>query len=104
MDYEDAINRIFTSSKDELENIKKLNDEAQKLIDNNEANEKTWTTSPSRWKKPFKDRRTHMHSRNEFYEKITSRKNRMELMEQFEDYLEEKLKEYGLQSDEEEEE
>jgi len=28
----------------------------------------------------------------------------MELMEQFEDYLEEKLKEYGLQSDEEEEE
>jgi len=45
-----------------------------------------------------------MHSRNEFYEKITSRKNRMELMEQFEDYLEEKLKEYGLQSDEEEEE
>jgi len=40
MDYEDAINRIFTSSKDELENIKKLNDEAQKLIDNNEANEK----------------------------------------------------------------
>jgi len=31
MDYEDAINRIFTSSKDELENIKKLNDEPRNL-------------------------------------------------------------------------
>jgi hypothetical protein len=104
VDYEDAINRIFMSSKDELENIKKLNDEAQKLIDNNEADEKNMDDLSFEMEKNLsKIEERICHSRNEFYEMITSRKNRMELMEQFEDYLEEKLKEYGLQSDEEEE-
>jgi hypothetical protein len=42
------------------------------------------------------------HARNGFYAKIASKKNRMELLDAFEDYLEEKLKEYGLQSEEEE--
>lgn len=104
-EHEDAINRVFAASQKELENINRLNDEAQKLVDNEEANEENMDNISFEMEKNLSVIEERIcHARNEFYAKIGSKKDRMEMLEDFEDYLEEKLKEYGLQSEEEEEE
>lgn len=104
-EHEDAIDKVFAASQRELENINRLNDEAQKLVDNEEANEENMDDISFEMEKNLSVIEERIcHARNEFYAKIGSKKNRMKMLEDFEDYLEEKLKEYGLQSEEEEEE
>jgi len=102
--YEDAIERVFAASQKELDTINRLNDEAQKLIDNEEASDENMDDISFEMERNLSLIEERIcHARNEFYASIASKKNRMELLETFEDYLEKKLKEYGLQGEEEEE-
>ncbi len=103
-EYEDAIDEVFAASQQEIENINRLNDEAQRLIDNEEVNDEKMDEISFEMERNLSLIEERIcHARNEFYAKIAPKKNRMEQLEAFEDYLEEKLKEYGLQSEEEEE-
>jgi len=103
-EYEDVIDGVFAASQQELENINRLNDEAQRLLDNEEVNDEKMDEISFEMERNLSIMEERIcHARNEFYAKIASQKNRMEQLEAFEDYLEEKLKEYGLQGEEEEE-
>ena len=106
-EYREIINAIFESSKAELENIRKLNEKIEDFIAKSEKDEHVESINLDELMFKLEKNLSVIeemfcHARNEYYSIISRKKNKFELMEHFEDYLGKKLKECGLENEEEE--
>jgi hypothetical protein len=106
-EYKEIVDGIFEDSRVELENLKKLNEKTEEMIEKNEKGENIEGINLDdlmfKMEKNLSliEERS-CHARNEFYSIISRKKNKFELADRFEDCLGKKLKEYGLESEEEE--
>ena len=106
MDVKSFVDEAFNRSKAELDELTTLNEEVQKMTDDGrEPDEEEMERISFEMERNLSIIEERVcHFRNEFYKDIKDNKGRVDLMDGFETHLEEKLREYGLQGEEEESE